>query len=385
MPELSRRDLLSAAAGGVTGLAAVSAGDEPRGPASKDPLAVTTLPSFRLALEEQPGKVMPGGSAREATAAELPVSQGLSGVSMRLKPGGLRELHWHANAAEWAFVVRGRVRTTVIAPDGTAEINDFGPGDVWYFPRGHGHSIQGLGPDECHFILVFDNGAFSEFGTFSSTDWLAQTPPSVLSKSLGLPAFEFQQFPPGEVYVAVGRVPPGPIPALRSESLRPPALTHFYSLLSRAPYEVFPGGREWRVTAREFPISQTISGIVLELDPGAVREPHWHPNANEWQYYLQGEARMGVFGARGRSRTERFGEGDVGYVPRGYGHYIENTGAKPCRILIAFDSGEYQEISLSTWLAANPVRLLADNFQVADAIAERLPDHRVFIAPAASE
>src|SRR6516164_8300784 len=101
-----------------------------------------------------------------------PISTGIAGVSMRLKPGGLRELHWHANAAEWAFVVKGRVRTTVIGPAGVSETNDFGPGDVWYFPRGHGHALQGMGPEEAHFVLVFDNGAFSEFGTFSTTDWV---------------------------------------------------------------------------------------------------------------------------------------------------------------------------------------------------------------------
>jgi oxalate decarboxylase len=106
----------------------------------------------------------------------------MAGVSMRLKPGGLRELHWHAIAAEWAFVIAGNVRTTVISPDGSSATDDFGPGDVWYFPKGHGHALQGLGPGEAHFILVFDTGNFSEFGTFSITDWLGHTPPEVLSR-----------------------------------------------------------------------------------------------------------------------------------------------------------------------------------------------------------
>jgi oxalate decarboxylase len=135
-----------------------------------------------------------GGSAKQATVKELPISKGLAGVSMRLNPGGIRELHWHAIAAEWAFVLEGRVRTTVIGPDGTSEVNDFDPGDVWYFPRGHGHMLQGLGPGEAHFILIFDDGAFSEFGTFSSTDWLGYTPPEVLSKSLGLPSRRSPRF-----------------------------------------------------------------------------------------------------------------------------------------------------------------------------------------------
>ena len=155
-----------------------------------------------------------GGSARQATVKELPVSKGLAGVSMRLNPGGIRELHWHAIAAEWAFVVKGRVRTTVIGPDGTSEINDFDPGDVWYFPRGHGHMLQGLGPGETHFVLIFDDGAFSEFGTFSSTDWLGHTPPEVLSKALGLPVSAFATFPKEELYIVQGRIPPAEIPAL---------------------------------------------------------------------------------------------------------------------------------------------------------------------------
>jgi oxalate decarboxylase len=101
-------------------------------------------------METDKGRHTAGGFSREATVKQLPISEGLAGVSMRLKPGGVRELHWHAKAAEWAFVLKGRVRTTVIAPDGTSETNDFDPGDVWYFPRGHGHALQGMGPGEGH-------------------------------------------------------------------------------------------------------------------------------------------------------------------------------------------------------------------------------------------
>ena len=84
-------------------------------------------------------------SAKESTVKQLPVATSIAGVSMRLKPGGLRELHWHAIAAEWAYVVKGTVRTTVISPNGEAAQDDFGPGDVWFFPKGHGHALQGDG------------------------------------------------------------------------------------------------------------------------------------------------------------------------------------------------------------------------------------------------
>jgi oxalate decarboxylase len=176
MAEFSRRNLIGSAAavgGFVAAAEATNAFAEteqsPFGP-TLAPLAAAELPSFRFALGAQPSKSFDGGSAKEATVAEFPVSQKLAGVLMQLAPGGLRELHWHANAAEWAYVLSGRCRVTTIDPQGRSEIADFNPGDVWYFPRGHGHSIQGLGPEDCRFILVFDNGYFSEFGTFSITD-----------------------------------------------------------------------------------------------------------------------------------------------------------------------------------------------------------------------
>jgi oxalate decarboxylase len=375
MSDLTRRSLLGAAAVAAGGLVAGSSSAAAPGAEDKD-----ELPTFRFAMEKQKGKVAEGGSAKEATVKQLPISKGIAGVSMRLKPGGMRELHWHANAAEWAFVIKGRVRTTVIGPDSTSETNDFEPGDVWYFPRGHGHAVHCLGNEESHFILIFDNGAFSEHGTFSVTDWVSRTPHAVLSQSLGLPEAAFAQFPKDELYIVQGRVPPERPDPPRQGGLKTSPKTHRYPLLAQQPTARYPGGVEWRVSAKEFPISTTITGVLLELKAGALREPHWHPHANEWLYLISGRMRMTLFGSGGRARTEEFAPGDAGYIPQGFGHYVENAGDVPCRILVAFDSGEYQEISLSTWLASNPTRMVADNFKVSDAVAEKLPDHRVFIS-----
>jgi oxalate decarboxylase len=99
-----------------------------------------TLPSFRYRLEQQPSRTGSGGLVRGASVRQFPVSQGIAGASMRLQPGSLRELHWHTTAAELGYVVSGSCRTTVLSPDGAAT-DTFRPGDVWYFPRGWGHSI----------------------------------------------------------------------------------------------------------------------------------------------------------------------------------------------------------------------------------------------------
>lgn len=347
-----------------------------------DPLlSGTDLPTFKFALEESEGRFDGGSFGKEATVAQLPISKGIAGVSMRLEPGVARELHWHATAAEWAFVLEGRCRTTVIDPEGDSETNDFDPGDVWYFPRGHGHSIQCLGDRPCHFILIFDNGYFSEFGTFSLTDWIGHTPKELLSKNLGLPASAFDSFPKEEKYFVHGPIPPER-PALPHEgSLRTPPSTHRFPLLSQPPHSTYKGGREWRVTAEEFPISQTMTGVVLDLEPGGLRELHWHPTADEWQYIVEGRISVTLFGSKGRYRIETLSKGDVGYIPQGYGHSIENIGGGKARVLIAFNAGRYQTIDLSSWLAGNPDYLLSLHFGQPESLVSRFPKRDLFVTP----
>jgi oxalate decarboxylase len=261
------------------------------------------LPTFKFALEKSQGKVMGGSFGKEATVAQLPISKGIAGVSMRLEPGVTRELHWHATAAEWAFVLEGRVRTTLTDPFGGSEINDFEPGDVWYFPRGHPHSLACLGDEPCHFILIFDNGYFSEFGTFSITDWLGHASTGLLAKNFGLPAATFDGFPKEEAYFVRGPAPPEEAIPIQGALSSPPD-THKYRLLAQEPHSVHKFGREWRVGADRFPISQTITGVVLDLDPGGLRELHWHPNADEWQYVVDGDFSVTLFGSHGRYRVE---------------------------------------------------------------------------------
>ncbi|MBM6595244.1 cupin domain-containing protein [Microvirga pudoricolor] len=340
--------------------------------------------SFRYRLESAPPRVGAGGVTRGASVREFPASIGIAGVSMRLAPGSMRELHWHANAAEWAYVVSGQCRTTILHPNGAAATDTFGPGDVWYFPRGWGHSIQGLGPGDCHFILIFDNGDFSEDHTFSITDWLSRTPPDVLAQNLGLSPDDLATLPKGEAYFAQG---PAPDDQSADAAPRPAAQltsTHRYPLLAQQPRRVAGGGTQRVVTVNEFPISTTMAGSILEIQPGAMRELHWHPNADEWQYYLEGQAEMAVFLAEGQVVTDRFEAGDVGYAPMGSGHYIRNIGATLLRVLIGFNNGRYEANDLSAWLASNPVDVLATNLNLSRETAAKLPRQAKFMIPSGS-
>jgi len=341
----------------------------------------TTL-SFKYELEKKEPRIAAGGITRGASVHEFPASIGIAGVSMRLQPGGMRELHWHANAAEWAYVISGNVRTTIIHPDGNTYIDNFGPGDVWYFPKGYGHSIQATGDIECHFILIFDNGDFSEDHTFSLTDFIASMPPEIVAQNLNLSLEQVAQLPHKEAYFALG-ANPDDSSAIAMPRAAPELTTmHRYPLGSQQP-RVVPGGATQRVvSSKEFPISVSMTGSIIELQPDALREMHWHPNADEWQYYLSGTAEMTVFLAEATAVIEHFNAGDVGYVPMGAGHYIKNTGTTVCRILIGFNSGNYEAIDFSEWLAGNPKDVLTTNLGVDKSIIDQLPQHKLFGVPA---
>jgi oxalate decarboxylase len=360
---MSRRSIFGAAA-----LASLAASQAQASPAETK---FEPLPSFKFDIENQTGWQGEAGSAKEATVAEFPISQSIAGVSMRLKAGAMRELHWHSLAAEWAYMLEGRCRGTVISPNGQAEIADFAPGDTWYFPRGHGHALQATSPNGCHFLLGFDNGHFSEFGTFSITDWIATAPPSVVARTLGISAATLAQFPKKEVYIGAGRIPAAN-EELRNGDLQPTQFSHKYRL-DHQPPRVFPGGYEYLVSSKEFPLQTTLTAVKMILQPGALRELHWHPHADEWQYYVRGKARVGVFGSHGRVKTEEFGPGHVGFIQAGYGHYVEQIGDEPVELLILFNSGEYQEISLANWLGGNPSSLLEDNFSLTKSVVDQLP------------
>ena len=322
------------------------------------PTDAGTMPNLKFSFDAAHNRVTTGGWAREVTARELPVATEIAGVDMRLQPGGIRELHWH-KAAEWGFMLAGSARVTAVDQAGRNFVADVGEGEIWNFPAGIPHSIQGL-VDGCEFLLVFDDGDFAENETFLITDWFAHLPPEVLAKNFSLPQSAFANIPTDvnrTRYIFPGKVP-GPIGDDRVSSPQgtvPQTFTH--DLVGQKPI-VGPGGTARIVDSSNFPAATTIAGAYVEIEPGAMRELHWHPNADEWQYYISGRARMTVFAAAGTAQTFDYQAGDVGYVPFAMGHYIENTGTETVRFLEMFRSDRFADVSLNQWMALTPPELV---------------------------
>jgi oxalate decarboxylase len=331
-----------------------------------------TIPNLKFSFSDARNRLLTGGWSREVTARELPISTTLAGVNMRLKPGAIRELHWHKEA-EWAYMLAGHARVTAIDADGHNFIDDLGVGDLWNFRAGLPHSIQALA-DGCEFLLVFDDGMFSENETFLLTDWFDHTPLKVLAKNLGVSESALSGIPKDpdhERYIFNGEVPP----PIAEDVVRAPAGTSpmnmTYRLLEQEPVEV-PGGRVRIVDSSNFPVANTIAAALVELDPGAMRELHWHPTNDEWQYYISGQGQMTVFASSGKARTFDYRAGDVGYVPFAMGHYVLNTGEQPLRFLEMFRSSRYADVSLNQWLALTPPELVQAHLNLDQSTTEAI-------------
>ncbi|MGM9950232.1 MAG: oxalate decarboxylase family bicupin [Lysinibacillus sp.] len=326
-----------------------------------------TVPNLRFSFSDTNMTLKHGGWSRQISMRELPVATTLAGVNMRLTPGGVRELHWHKEV-EWCFMTVGRARITAVDQNGKNFIKDVGVGELWYFPPGIPHSIQGL-EEGCEFLLVFDSGEFSDLDTFTISDWFAHTPKEVLSANFGVSESAFAHIPKREKYIYQGKVP-GPI---GEEAVPDPFGTRDFThdLLGQEPVRS-PGGTVRIVDSNNFPVSEHISAALVEILPGAMRELHWHPNNDEFQYFLAGQGRMTAYAADGTARTFDVRAGDIGYMPFCYGHYIQNTGTETLWYLEVFKSPTYADISLTQWMALVPEHLIRGNLNVGDELIDAL-------------
>jgi oxalate decarboxylase len=279
------------------------------------PTNVGDMPQFWASFNNAPRRIQNGGWARQVTQADFAISETISGVDMRLTVGGIRELHWHL-AAEWAFMFYGNCRITVLDEKGRAYVADVKEGDLWYFPAGLPHSLQGLALDGCEFILCFDNGKATEFNALLVTDWLTHTPPEILAENFGIPFEAISKIPIHNLWIFQGKLPghlSADLAAVKGPSGFPP-YPFTFSLGSAAPTRQTKGGEVRIADSSNFIVSKTIAAALVTLRPGALREMHWHPNADEWQYWINGKGRMTVFDTGPEAVTLDFNPGDIGYV-----------------------------------------------------------------------
>ncbi|KAF9532652.1 oxalate decarboxylase [Crepidotus variabilis] len=326
-------------------------------------------------------RLQTGGWARQQNVQTMPLATNMAGVNMRLEAGAVRELHWH-KTSEWAYVLKGTTQVTSVNQNGQNFVANVGPGDLWYFPPGIPHSLQATSddPDGSEFLLVFDSGDFSEDDTFLLTDWLAHVPAEVLAKNFQTDISTFSKVPAKELYIFPSDEPGSPSQAPVSPQGTVPS--PFTFAFSQVTANQVNGGSYKIVDSTTFNVSKTIAAAEVTLQPGAMRELHWHPSQDEWSFFLEGQARVTIFAAQSNARTFDYQAGDIGYVPATMGHYVENIGNTSVRFLEIFNTEVFADVSLSNWLALTPPELVKAHLGFDDAMIATLPKKKpVVVGP----
>jgi oxalate decarboxylase family bicupin protein len=160
--------------------------------------------------------------------------------------------------------------------EGRSFVDDVCAGDTWFFPAGVPHSIQAF-DEGCEFLLVFDQGDFTEDGTFLVSELFLRNPIEVLSKDLQAPVEAFDNLPPDQLYIFNGT--PAPL-NISEQNVTGPAGTisgngsYTYHWSQQEPYTV-PGGSVKILDPLTFPIASMFSTALVVVQPGALREIHW--------------------------------------------------------------------------------------------------------------
>ena len=339
---------------------------------------------FKYPFDFSHKKITEAGWARQVTVEDLKVARDMAGVNMRLLANGAREMHWH-ESGEWSYMIAGKARVTCIDYDGKAFVDDIGPGDLWFFPSGVPHSIQGHpDTDGCEFLLVFDDGKFSEYETFLISEWVARTPKDVLSLNTGIPEPALAHLPKEEQYIffvdAFKPIEEERKQAAGKNGYSPLKFT--YHLQDAKPKVQNQHGEVIIVDSKTFPMSTKTAMALVTVKPGGLRELHWHPNADEWQYYLKGKGRMAIYSAGNRARTMDVEAGDVGYIPITQAHYIQNTGTEDLVFLELFKSDFYADFSLNDWISHTPENLVKSHLHIDQAAYEAITPRKDVVVPA---
>jgi oxalate decarboxylase len=125
-------------------------------------------------------------------AHNFPVSKHIAAALVTVKPGGMRELHWHPNASEWQFYIAGKARMTVFMPVGNARTMDYNANDVGFVPAVAGHYIENTGNTDLVFLEMF---AADEFQDVSLNNWLRRLPVGIVTAHLNLDETTIEKIP----------------------------------------------------------------------------------------------------------------------------------------------------------------------------------------------
>jgi oxalate decarboxylase len=336
---------------------------------------VGDMPRFWATFNNAPKRARTA-AGRQVTQADFDRDDDL-GVDMRLTAGAIRDFIG-ISPRNGLHDLR-QLRVTVLDPAGHAYVADVRATSLARrsspFSRGSGRTVR--------ILLAFDTAGADQPQHPSATDWMAHTPPDVLALNFGVPASSFKKIPTHQLYIFQSDLP-GPLGADQAavkSPLGPPPNPFTFSLGSEPYTRDTKGGKVQIADSNNFTVSKTIAAALVTVHPGGLRELHWHPNADEWQYWIKGRGEMTVFTAGPNAVTQDFAPGDIGYVLRGNGHYIKNIGDTDLQFLEIFRSSYFADVSLSDWLTHTPPAMVAAHLNVDVETIKGWPNDKPLVMP----
>jgi oxalate decarboxylase len=156
------------------------------------------IPSTFALNEVAPTRQTKGGSVRIADSSTFKASKTIASSVVTIHPGGMREIHWHPNADEWAYIVAGEGQAMVFNTGPNAVSQNFHAGDIGYFKRNYAHYLRNIGNTDLVYLEVFRSSYFADV---SLSDWLTHTPPALVAQHFNVDPAVIAQWPHGKPMV----------------------------------------------------------------------------------------------------------------------------------------------------------------------------------------
>lgn len=269
-------------------------------------------------------------------------------AELRLKKGGVREPHWHPNANEMAYCVDGKALVTLFSPKNLRDSFTLNKGDVMYIPRGYLHYIENIHSDETIIVLAYDHGAPEDLDLSASVS-------SMSSHVLEATFKSFPKIKRQDAFITKKK-------SLAIANSNPNA--HKFSLEKINPQIDTKGGCAKIANKNNFPLLDKLALFSLRIYKNGIREPHWHPNATELNYIIEGKARLTIFSPRGDKETFELSKGEGSIIPQGYFHHIENISSKELHMTVFFNHSEPDDIGLSGAITTYSDEVIASIFSI---------------------
>jgi oxalate decarboxylase len=318
-----------------------------------------------------PQAVCKGGTRTMVNENNFSLLKGMVLYLLRLDSGGVREPHWHPNAAELSYCLSGSALMTIFRQDAGHNTFTVNEGEIVYIPKGHLHHIENINHGETKFAIAFNHEMPEDIGISGSTGSMAD---SILGIVFGLGSEYFGNFKKSNHDLIITSKSNSKVTTSLYQKI---PNYHKFNLKAFPPMVQSKGGTVSLGNANNFGILSGLACYLLTLKPKGIREPHWHPNADELDYVISGRARMTIFSSGDKVDTFEVGPNEIVFIPPAYFHYIENVNSdEDMQFAVFFNHERPQDIGISGAFGAYSNEVLGSIFGLESKILDSLPKYQ---------